>query len=281
MEQSFTIKGAVIQVLQQLGDGAVAFAPRLITAAILTLIGWLVASLCRFALSQVMQRAGADAALAKAGLMDSFERLGVREPMRLVLPAMLFWLTMLVFLQSAAEMVGQTTIAAGITGFFAFLPNLFSAMIIVVLGNALGQFLGRAATAYARESGVAFANSLGSALSGFTLFVVAIVALGQLEVDTRILNILTIVIFSGLALAFGLSFGLGTRDTTRNLIAGFYARRVFGAGQDLEVGGRQGKVRAISAQQTLIEQDGGIFAVPNTTLIEQVIVRKEEGGSAA
>lgn len=281
MDKPFTIEGAVLQVLQQLGDGAVAFAPRFITAAILVLIGWLVASLCRLALSQVMHRAGADAALAKAGLMDSFERLGVREPMRLVLPGMLFWLTMLVFLQSAAEMVGQTTIAAGITGFFAFLPNLFSAMIIVVLGNALGQFLGRAATAYARESGVAFANSLGSALSGFTLFVVAIVALGQLKVDTRILNILTIVIFSGLALAFGLSFGLGTRETTRNLIAGFYARRVFGAGQDLEVGGRQGKVRAISAQQTLLEDEGGMFAVPNTTLIEQVIVRKEEGGTAA
>ncbi len=211
--------------------------------------------------------------------MASFQRLGVREPMRRVVPAMLFWLALLIFVQSAAQMVGLATISDGITGFFAFLPNLFSAMVILVLGNALGQFLGQAATNYARDSGLAFARSLGSALSSFTLFVVAIVALGQLKVDTRILNILTIVIFSGLALAFGLSFGLGTRDATRNLIAGFYARRVFGAGQQLEVNGQRGVVSAIAAQQTLLDADGGTIVVPNTALIEQT-VRREETASA-
>ena len=109
---------------------------------------------------------------------------------------------------------------------------------------------------------------------------VAIIALGQLRVDTRILNILTIVIFSGAALAFGLTFGLGTRDTTRNLIAGFYARRVFGAGQRLEIAGQRGVLRAISAQQTLLEADGHTIAVPNTTFIEQVVRREEDAPSS-
>lgn len=275
MNQPFTIQGAVLQVLQQLGSGAVSFAPRLITALILTLIGWLIAAIGKLILAQVMHRVGADAALERVGLMDSFKRLGVSEPMRGVLPAMLFWLTLLIFLQSAAKMVGADQIADGITGFFAFLPNLFSALIIVVLGNALGQFLAKAVTNYARDSGVAFARSLGSAISGFTLFVVAIVALGQLKVDTRILNILTIVIFSGLALAFGLTFGLGTRETTRNLIAGFYARRIFGAGQRIEIAGQSGTLRSISAQQTLLDADGHTIAVPNTTFIEQVVRRDE------
>lgn len=280
MDQSFTIRGAVMQVLQQLGNGAVSFAPRLITSLILTLIGWLIARLLQLLLSQVMHRVGADAALERAGLMDSFRRLGVREPMRRVVPAMLFWLALLVFLQSAAQMVGLEQISAGITGFFAFLPNLVSALVIVVLGNAFGQFAGRAVTNYARESGVAFAHSLGNAIAGFTLFVVAIVALGQLHVDTRILNILTIVIFSGAALAFGLTFGLGTRDTTRNLIAGFYARRLFGAGQRVELAGQRGTLRTISAMQTLLEADGHTIAVPNTTFLEQVVRREEDPASS-
>jgi hypothetical protein len=275
MDHSFTIQGAVMQVLRQLGQGAVDYAPRLITALILALIGWLVAKLLQFVLSQAMHRAGADAALEKAGLMDSFTRLGVHEPMRRVLPAMLFWLALLVFLQSAALMVGLTQIANGITGFFEFLPNLFSALVIVVLGNAFGQFLGRAVTGYARESGVAFARSLGSFVAGFTLFVVAIIALGQLRVDTRILNILTIVVFSGLALGFGLTFGLGTRDTTRNLVAGFYARRLFGAGQSVEIAGQRGTLRAISAMQTVLDADGQTIAVPNTAFLEQVVRRDD------
>jgi hypothetical protein len=275
MNQGFSIQGAVSQVLTQLGQGAVAFAPRLITALILTLIGWLIATLCRIALSQLFHRIGADAALERAGLMDSFRRLGVTEPMRRVVPGMLFWLAMLIFLQSAADMVGLTAISAGITGFFAFLPNLFSALIIVVLGNAFGQFLGKAVGNYARDSGLAFARSLGSAVSSFTLFVVAIVALGQLHVDTRILNILTIVVFSGLALAFGLTFGLGTRDTTRHMIAGFYARRVFGAGQRIEIAGQTGTLRAITSIQTLLDAEGKTIAVPNGTFLGQVVRRDE------
>jgi small-conductance mechanosensitive channel len=108
--------------------------------------------------------------------------------------------------------------------------------------------------------------------------VAVIIALGQLRVDTRILNILTIVILSGASLAFALTFGLGTRDTTRNLIAGFYARRLFGAGEDLELAGERGTLRSISATQTVLESAGMTVAVPNSTFLEQVIRRRE--GSA-
>lgn len=275
MNEPFSIQGAVLQVLQKLGQDAINWAPRMVTALVLALIGWLIAKLLQFVLSQVLHRAGVDAALDKAGLLDSFRRLGIHEPGRRMLPAMVYWLTLLVFLQSGADMVGATQISAGITAFFAFLPNLLSAALVLLLGNALGQFLARAVTAYARESGLAFARSLGSFVSGFVLFVVVIVALGQLRVDTRILNILTIVIFSGAALGFGLTFGLGTRDTTRNLVAGFYARRLFGSGEQIEIAGQTGRLRAISAMQTVLESEGRTIAVPNSTFLEQVVRRDD------
>jgi small-conductance mechanosensitive channel len=275
MNEPFSIQGAVMQVLQKLGQDAIAWAPRLVTAMVLALIGWLIARLLQILVSQVLHRAGVDAALDRAGLLDSFRRLGIHEPGRRFVPSVLFWLTLLIFLQSGAEMVGLVQIAAGITAFFAFLPNLFSAALVLLLGNALGQFLARAVTAYARESGLAFARSLGNFVSGFVLFVVVIVALGQLRVDTRILNILTIVIFSGAALGFGLTFGLGTRDTTRNLVAGFYARRLFAAGERLTIAGQTGRLRAISAMQTLLEHEGRTVAVPNSTFLEQVVGRDD------
>ncbi len=275
MNEPFSIQGAVMQVLNKLGQDAINWAPRMVTAVVLAVIGWIIAKLIQILVSQVLHRAGVDGALDKAGLLDSFKRLGIHEPGRRFVPSILFWLALLVFLQSAAEMVGAVQIAAGITAFFAFLPNLFSAALVLLLGNALGQFLARAVTAYARDSGLSFARSLGSFVSSFVLFVVVIVALGQLRVDTRILNILTIVIFSGAALGFGLTFGLGTRDTTRNLVAGFYARRLFSAGQQLEMAGQSGRLRAISAMQTLLETDGRTIAVPNATFLEQVVRRDD------
>lgn len=278
MQQPFTIHGAVLEVLQNLGQGAVDYAPRLISALILVLIGYLISWIVKVILGQALYRAGLDALLQRAGLSDGLERIGIRDVSRRVIPSIVFWLAMLVFVQSAATLVGLASIAAGISAFFAFLPNLFSAALILLVGNALAEFLSRAVTGYARESGVGFARSLGGAISAFTLAVVVIIALGQLQVDTRILNILTIVVFSGLSLGLALTFGLGTRDTTRNLIAGFYARRIFGAGQRIEMAGQRGVLRSIAATQTLLEAEGRSLAIPNSVFLEQVVGRIEEFG---
>jgi hypothetical protein len=276
MDKPFTVQGAVLEVLQNLGHGAVEYAPRLISAVVLVIIGFIISRIAEVIVGQVLYRAQLDTVLERTGLSSGLERVGIRDVSRRFLPRILFWLAMLVFLQSAATMAGMVTIAAGINSLFVFLPNLFTAAMILLVGNALAQFLARAVTAYARESGIGFARSLGSAISAFVVGVVVIIALGQLQVDTRILNILTIVIFSGLSLGFALTFGLGTRDTTRNLIAGFYARRLFGAGQRLEIAGTSGVLRSISATQTVLDAEGRSFALPNSVFLEQVVGRIEE-----
>ena len=43
------------------------------------------------------------------------------------------------------------------------------------------------------------------------MFVVGIMALAQLKINTAIIHIVTVCTLSTLTLAFGLSFGLGTR----------------------------------------------------------------------
>lgn len=283
MEQGFSIRGALTEVLGSLGASAVAYAPRLVTALTLLLIGFVISKIVALILGQVLYRAKLDSVIQRAGLSESLERVGIRDVSRRLVPGMVFWLAMLVFVQSAATMVGLVQIAAGVSSFFAFLPNLFSAALILLLGMMLARFLARVVTEYARESGVAFAQSLGSAVSTFTTAVVGIIVLGQLQVDTRILNILTIVIFTGLSLGFALTFGLGTRDATRGMIAGFYARRIFSAGQRIEISGARGVLRGIGTTQTLLESEGAILAVPNTAFLDQTVGRfpeEDEGPTA-
>ena len=76
---------------------------------------------------------------------------------------------------------------------------------------------------------------------------------------------------AGLALAFGLSFGLGSRDFTRNILAGFYARKTFQMGEHLSVGEASGRLTAITPTQTILRQDDRIVAVANSVFLEQVV----------
>ncbi len=135
----------------------------------------------------------------------------------------------------------------------------------------MGQFAGQTVTRAAEESGIEFARSLGGLVSGLILFIVGVMAIGQLRFDTDMVRIVTICTLSGLALAFGLSVGLGTRDITRNILAGFYARKIFNPGDTVEIRGERGVLKAITATQTLIEEDTRLVAVANTVFLDDTI----------
>ena len=144
-------------------------------------------------------------------------------------------------------------------------------MLLLVVGTSVSQFAGRTVTQAAEESGIEFARPLGRVVSALILFIVGVMAIGQLRFDTDMVRIVTICTLSGLALAFGLSVGMGTRDITRNLMAGFYARKIFSPGDTLEIKGERGTLKAITATQTLIEQQTGFVVVANSAFLDEII----------
>jgi small-conductance mechanosensitive channel len=62
----------------------------------------------------------------------------------------------------------------------------------------------------------------------------------SLDSFSRRIRIVTGFVLGAWALAFGLAFGLGTRDIVRNIIVGSYTRKYFSIGQRLEVAGQSG-----------------------------------------
>ncbi|MEP6715237.1 MAG: hypothetical protein ABJC09_06665, partial [Terriglobia bacterium] len=72
------------------------------------------------------------------------------------------------------------------------------------------------------------------------------------------------------ALAFGLSFGLGTRDIVRNIAAGFYAKKILVIGRPLEIAGHRGTLRAITATHVIIESGDQSTTVANAVLLDQI-----------
>ena len=154
---------------------------------------------------------------------------------------------------------------------WAICPNIVAALLILVLGSAAAQFAGRAVAEAATNSGIEFGSSLGGLVSGLILFVLGIMAIGQLRIDTEIIRVVTAAVLAGLALAFGLTFGLGSRDVTRNILAGFYARKTFVIGREMEVRGERGELKSITPTQTLLQQGDRVVAVANSVFLEEVV----------
>src|SRR5690242_12562895 len=154
--------------------------------------------------------------------------------------------------------------------FSSYLPNIVAALLLVILGTLLGQFAGEMVAQSARNSGIDFAPSLGKAVSGLIVFVVCMMAVAQLKIDTKIVRIVTSFILGGAALAFGISFGFGTRDLSRNITAGFYARKFLETGNRLQILGQQGILTEINATHAILQSNDHEISVANGAFLDSV-----------
>ncbi len=271
METTLLIKNELIETYQELLSSVIGAAPGVLTGLILLIVALVVSKLVERLLRGFLSRVGIDSLAQKLGLSQAVGQIGIRQPMSQLLPRLIYFLLLFLFARTAADGLGLTAVSQALGSFLAFMPNMVSAILILLLGSLAGQFAGRAVGQAAKNSGLDAGSALGSAVSGLILFIAGIMAFSQLRIDTDIIRIVTLCSLGGLALAFGLSFGLGTREVTQSILAGFYARRVFTVGQPIEIQGQRGTLKAITPTLTLLDQDGKTVSVANHVFLHEAV----------
>jgi hypothetical protein len=101
--------------------------------------------------------------------------------------------------------------------------------------------------------------------------VLAMMALAQLGIDTEFVRLVVGIVAAGAVLAGALSLGLGTRDISRSIIAGYYARRTFQIGEPMTIVGESGTLLAITPTQALLQSGQTVIAVPNAAFLDGVV----------
>ncbi len=271
MDESLDFRSIITGVFRDLLEGMMDFVPRAITAIIIIVIGIILAKIAERVVKTLFEKLKLNALLDRIGVTQTLQGIGLQDTPGRVLARAVYILLIVLFVQSVTREVGLDAIADAIGGFFSYLPNLVAAFLLFMLGMITARFVNKAVSQSGRDSGLENAELLGRLVSSLILFVVGIMAIAQLQIDTAIINMFVQVLLSGFALAIALSFGLGTRDITRNMIAGFYARKVFRAGEEVELAGERGVLTGITTLSTLIETDGRTVAVPNRVFLDEVV----------
>ena len=227
--------------------------PRAVAGVMVAIGLVLLAKLLTRVAALACRRLRVDSLSGTLGLTGLLARIGVTDPASVWLPRLVYVALLMLFAQTAATVLGLTPIADSIRTFFGYLPNVVAAIAVLLGGTAAADFAGRAVRRAAENSGIDLAGTLGGVASALVLFVAGIMALAQLHIDTEMIRVVTICALSGIALAFGLSLGLGSRDVTRNMIAGFYARKLLRPGDTVSVGEHTGTLVMITPTQTVIQ----------------------------
>jgi hypothetical protein len=252
-------------------ESVVSTIPRLLAVSALLVFALIVAFVVARVLRAILNRIRFDALVSRSGIDRWMERLGVESPPADVIPRIVFWVLIFLFAREAATTLGLSEISEAIGQVMAYLPRIIAAFLILLVGGAVARMAGRAVESAGRDSGLEQARTLGRTVTGAGLFILVVMALTQLELDTELVRQVALVLLAGATLAVALSFGLGTRDVTRNIMAGYYARRVFKVGDEVELDGRLGTIEAITPTQTILRTDGRAVVVSNGVFLDSAI----------
>ncbi|MBI2217822.1 MAG: hypothetical protein HYU51_11035 [Candidatus Rokubacteria bacterium] len=205
--------------LTELADQLASILPRLLVMLVLVALGVAAGWLARAVVSRVARAVGLDRHSERSGLASALRRSGIFRPPSDLLGALAFWALFVLFASVAIDSLGFPG-APGATAFLLeFLPPLFAAVLIVLVGLLVANFLSQGLLIAAVNAGIPEARLLARAVQwGVVLFAVA-TALTHLGVGKEMVLLAFGITFGGLVFALALAFGLGGRAIAREILA--------------------------------------------------------------
>lgn len=210
---------------QRLEEGIyqiVAFLPRLLAALGILMAGFAIAKMIERGTDIFLHRIGFDRWMREGGVTEALERAGTRLDPSSVLAKLVFWTVMLLVILLAADALGVQAVSSLFAELLAYIPNVMAAVIVLVLGILLGEFVKDLTLASA--GGLTGALILARAAKGAVILLAVFMALEQLSIAEDIVLVFFIAVVGAAALAAGIAFGLGARDIAAEVSRNVYER---------------------------------------------------------
>ncbi len=209
-----------ISALQDTWEGFLAFMPSLIGALLIFLIGWMISVGVGRSVARILTKLKFDRFLQKETWKEALEKAEIKVTPAEFLGKICKWILIIVFLWAAVEILGFVQFAGFLRSVVAWLPNLLVALAIFIVAAIATDILGKIAVATLEKTKIGYAQ-LSGRIVRVSIWIFAVLAiLYQLGIVSPLIQTLLIGLVGGLAIAFGISFGLGGKDLASEILSG-------------------------------------------------------------
>lgn len=179
------------QFTEGLGDAwaaTAAFVPKLLGFLAILVIGYFVAKAIEKVVDGILERVGFDKAVERGGIKRALAQ--SKYDASSILAKLAFYVIFLFVLQLAFGVFGTNPISEMITGVVAYLPNVFAAILILVIAAAIAAAAKE--IVQAALGGLSYGRQLAFGASAAILVVGVFAALDQLQIAPTVVNTLFI-----------------------------------------------------------------------------------------
>ena len=194
------------------------FLPNLIIAIVIFLIGVFLALIAKKLLIKFLESINFEGLLSKYGASKALRSSGSSITVSDLLGELVRWFIVLIFLIPAVDLLGLSAVNEIITRILLYIPNVIVAVIILAVGVIFGNIARDLVTATTTSLGAHAAGVVGQIARWSIVIFALLAALNQLGVATDLIRILFTGFVAMVAIAGGLAFGLGGKETAEKLL---------------------------------------------------------------
>ncbi|RMA58600.1 mechanosensitive ion channel family protein [Ulvibacter antarcticus] len=257
--------------LNEMGISIMNAIPNILGAILILIIGWIITKIIVFLLKRILRIAKADKLTELINEKNLFGETDLKFNVTSVIVGFVKWVLFLVFLIVASDIMNWEIVSLEIGKLLRYLPKLFSAIALFMVGLYIASFLKKAIRGLFESFDLNGAKIISSLVFYVIAIIITVTALNQAGIDTNIItNNLTIILGAFLA-AMALGFGIGSKDIISDLLRTFYTRKNYEVGQSIEFNDVSGTIESIDNISMTLKTATGKIVIPIKDVVENQI----------
>lgn len=205
---SSQLQGGFSQMVNTVG----AFLPRLLTAIVILIIGYIVAKIVKRVLVEVLRAVKFNDVADKVGINGTLSKAGLKSDASGMMGKLGYWMVMFTTLTLFFSNLGLPEISGILESAVAYIPKLIVGCIMLIVGMFAANFLRDMVVAMLKGGSFDNPNLVGNIVYGGVMFIIVSMVLNQIGLGGDIVNTIVTSVLGGLSIAVAIAFGLGGKD---------------------------------------------------------------------
>jgi hypothetical protein len=201
------------------------FLPNLLAMITILIVGFFIAWVLKVILLRFLKAIQFDRVSERWGFSQVFSKGGMAYSPTYLLSGFFYWVIVLITLILGINALEVAATQNFITQFFNYLPHLFAAILILVIGYLVAVFLGQTILIAAVNAQMESAKFFSRAVRWFIIILSMTMALYHLGIAGEVIIIAFTITFGGIVLALAIAFGWGGRDLAKDFLERVYKER--------------------------------------------------------
>lgn len=201
------------------------FLPNLLAMISILIVGFLVAWIVKIFLSRLLKIIHFDRLSERWGLTQLLTKGGFPYSPSQLVSRFFYWVIVLITLILGISALEVPATQKFIIQFFMYLPNLFAALLIFVVGYLIALFFSQAALIAAVNAQIDSARLISRGVRWLIMILVLTMALYHLGIAEKVIVTAFSILFGGIVLALAIAFGWGGRELAKDFLEKLDQRR--------------------------------------------------------